>query len=110
MIYVRVEMWPKGSHARRYPLGEALIENRGGSKSKADYRVLLSKKGGFASSDEAMARMQVRYVWKDVLVRGFPRAYLGFWYLLACALLPACGKAVARLREAGEAEVRRYRA
>lgn len=97
MIYVRVEMWPKGSHARRYSLGEALIENLGGSKSKADYRVLLSKKGGFASSDEAMARMQVSHVWKEVLIPDFPRAYLGSWYLIASALQSACGKALARI-------------
>lgn len=99
-------MWPRGSHARRYSLGEALIENRGGSKSKADYRVLLSKKGGFASSDDAMARMRVSHVWKEVPVQGFPRAYLGFWYLLSAALLSVCGKALARAgRRSGAKEV-----
>lgn len=103
-------MWPRGSHARRYLLGEALIENRGGGKSKADYRILFSKKGGFGSSEDSMSRIRVSHVWKEVLVPGFPRAYLGSWYLLACALLPACGKALSRLRGAGEAEVRRYRA
>lgn len=97
MIYVRVEMWPKGSHDHRYPLGEALIENRGGSKSKANYRVLLSKKGGFASSKNSMSQMRVNHVWKEVLVPGFPRAYLGSWYLLASALQSVCGKALARV-------------
>lgn len=106
MIYVRVEMWPKGSHARRYPLGEALIENRSGGGSKADYRVLLSKKGGFASNEDATARMRVSHVWKEVLVPGFPRAYLGSWYLLASALQLACGRALARVgRRSGAKEV-----
>lgn len=106
MIYVRVEMWPKGSRERSYLLGEALVENKSGGGSKADYRVLLSKKGGFASGDRAMGLMRVGNVWKEVLVPSFPRAYLGFWYLLSVALLSVCGKALARIgRRSGAKEV-----
>lgn len=91
MIYVRVEMWPKGSRTRRRVLGEALIENRGGTESRADYRALFSKKGGFRASEEDMARMSVKNVWKETEVPGYPRSRIGFWYLLVCLLLLACG-------------------
>jgi len=93
VIYVRVEMWPKGSRARRYLLGEALIENRTGDGPSADYRAVLSKKGGFRSDERDMARVEVKNAWKDLSIPGFRRSRRGFWQLLHEALSAACRRA-----------------
>ena len=91
MIYVRVEMWPRGSRAGRYLLGEALVENKTGGGPRADYRAVLSKKGGFRSEEREVASLEVKNAWKDVGVPGFRRSRLGFWHLLRAALDAACG-------------------
>lgn len=86
-------MWPRGSRARRYLLGEALVENRTGAGPRADYRALLSKKGGFRTDEGSMARVEVKNVWKDLSVLGFRRSRRGFWQLLHEVLSAACSRA-----------------
>lgn len=92
MIYVRVEMWPKGASERRYLLGEALVSNVGGTESVADYKAVLSKKGGFKSGEDSMACMDVKNVWKNAAVSGFQRSRRGFWQLLSEVLSSVCGE------------------
>lgn len=83
MIYVRVEMWPKGSVADRRVLGEALVENVGGSRSRGDYRAWFSKRGGFkADSLEQVARFDVKNVWRKASLQGYARKSRVFWHLL----------------------------
>lgn len=48
MVYVRIEIWPGGRRSLARVLGEATITNDGtGSEDTGNYRVLLSKIGGF---------------------------------------------------------------
>lgn len=48
MIYIRIELWPKGQRAGARCLGEATICNVGGNEKFADYEVKLAKFGGFS--------------------------------------------------------------
>ncbi len=49
MIYVRIELWPRGDRARARLLTEAVIANVGGAGGHANYDVRLSHEDrGFA--------------------------------------------------------------
>lgn len=96
MIYLRAEMWPQGDRSKAYLLGEATIENVGGSATSADYDARFSKRSGFAlkKADQAEPRAEllrvlrplVSSVWKSTRVEGFPRSARGIWDLLYRAL------------------------
>jgi hypothetical protein len=93
MIYIRVEMWPKGQRGTSRCLGEATICNVGGDEQFADYDVKISKFGGFTSrkgefNDPEGARAGrplASSVWKKGRVKNFTRR-LGPWPLLYRAI------------------------
>lgn len=98
MIYVRVELWPKGDRSRPRPLGEAVIENIGGDEKHGNYRIDISKPVGFANP----TRPAAAECWKRGELTGFPRKSRGFgaWDLLLMLLgtvlidrvKPLCGE------------------
>lgn len=99
MIYIRVEMWPKGDRKRAYLLTEATVENVQGLKTRADYLVRLSQRSGFKASakthaDPELARVcfpRQSSVWKETTVVSFPRAMRGVWDLLYRGLCSCVG-------------------
>ena len=117
MIYLRVELWPKGDRSRATLLGEATIENTGGTKTKANYRARISKKRGFkpakkpkpAKGDPGLVevlnlvtqtkdaevlrvcRPASSSVWKETVVEAFPRSVRGVWDLLHRTLIGCVG-------------------
>lgn len=84
MIYVRVELWPKGDRSRPRPMGEAVIENIGGNEARGNYRVSLSKPAGFTDPTQPRADE----CWKRGELEGFPRKSkrVGVWDLLLVVL------------------------
>ena len=94
MIYVRVELWPRGNRSGARVLGEATIANAGGTRSRGNYQVRLSKRGGFKASpgkfdDPERVRILLprkSSIWRDGLVIGFARLSLNSWHLLHRAL------------------------
>jgi hypothetical protein len=96
MIYIRIELWPKGNRMKTRILGEATICNTGGTKTKGDYKAVFSKIGGFRAFSDDPGRMDaevkrvyypsVNSIWKESGVKGFPRQILGAWDLLYLAL------------------------
>ncbi len=100
MIYIRVEMWPKGDRKRARTLAEATVENLGGTKSRANYLARISKRSGFrvpkghAYSDPELARVcrpAPSSIWKETVVEAFPRSVRGAWDLLYRALCGCVG-------------------
>lgn len=77
MIYIRVELWPKGDESRKREIGTAIIDNVGGTATTGNYRVRLLKSPEYAKRTG---------VWKQGAVVGFPRLRLGPWDLLFRAL------------------------
>lgn len=66
MIYIRAEMWPKGDRTKARILGEATIENLGGgTRTKADYRTCISKRGGFKPTKEPLTKGLVQRLLGD---------------------------------------------
>lgn len=99
MMYIRIEMWPKGDRKRANILAEATVENIGGTKTRAGYLARLSKRGGFKGpkgsyQDPELNRIckpAESSVWKSTEVHDFPRKALGIWDLLLRALHPLLG-------------------
>lgn len=80
MIYVRVELWPRGDRSRARVLGEAEIANDGrGTVARGDYVVRLLKWG------------VGRRTWRTGRVEGFARKSLGPWDLLFRSLAACVG-------------------
>lgn len=95
MIYIRVELWPKGDRSRPRSLGEAVIENVGGDEKVGNYRCSISKPGGFSDPTEPKASE----CWKRVAVEGFARrSSLGGWDLLLLSLATALWDRMPRMR------------
>lgn len=78
MIVVRIEMWPKGFEANKYPLGEIRITNVGGDERTADYGVIMKTR-------------RLQSIWRTGTVTGFKRAALGPYDLLLRALIVCIG-------------------
>lgn len=99
MIYIRVEMWPKGDRKRARLFAEATVENKGGTKTKANYLARVSKRGGFKppkgdyQDPELMrvCRPAAFSVWKEAAVEAFPRAKRGIWDLFHRTLRACVG-------------------
>lgn len=94
MIYIRIELWPKGQRVGAQCLGEATICNTGeGNEKFADYEVKLAKFGGFSlrkgnfydPEGARVARPLASSVWKKGRVKNFTRR-LGPWPLLYRAI------------------------
>lgn len=82
MIYVRIELWPKGDMTNARVIGEGTIANVGGSGSYGAYDVKLMKSPEYAKNPG---------VWKAGHFEGFPRLRLGPWDLLFRALRATVG-------------------
>ena len=85
MIFVRIELWPKGDPRNARLLGEATITNVGGTEESGDYRYLLAGALGFRNALEPLAT--------ETKVAGelgaFPRLRAGAWDLLCFVLADA---------------------
>lgn len=82
MVYVRVELWPKGNKEHAQLLGEGYITNIAGTNECANYDVTLMKSPKYAKHPG---------VWKNGVVTRFPRLRLGPWDLLFRALRATVG-------------------
>jgi len=82
MIYIRIEMWPKGDKTKARLLGEGQIANVGGTAANGNYTVKLLKSPEYAKTSGT---------WKSGHVEGFPRVRLGPWDLLLRALQSCVG-------------------
>lgn len=89
MIYVRLEMWPRGDRSRARLLHEGLIANVGGTETEGDYHALLSKGGGFKGDVEGLPRMEAKGVLRECRAVGFKRKRDSAWKLLARVLAAA---------------------
>lgn len=90
MLYVKIELWPRGDASKAKTLGEALIANTGkGTWTSGSYNALVSKKGGFKSKQIDMQRMQPKHVLREASIDDFPRKRLNAWHLLARVLSKA---------------------
>ena len=86
MIYIRMELWPRGNRDAAEVLGEGLIVNDGtGTRTRGNYNVVLSKRGGFGRASN-LRRADVANVFRRVRVEGFARTQLVAWRLLHLAL------------------------
>lgn len=102
MIVVTIEMWPGGdaNHPRKRLLQQVVITNIGGSESIGDYLVAIPKSPEYARS---------KGIWKQGIVRGFPRKRLGpadllFRALAACVAQRNPDARVAELGSEPDAE------
>jgi hypothetical protein len=79
MLYIRIELWPRGDKSRARVLHEGTICNEGGAAAatRGNYSVVLNDRGG-------------RPRWRGFLM-GFPRKRLGAWELLRQALNAVLG-------------------
>ena len=91
MIYVKIEIWPGGNRARARCLQEALIYNKGGTRSMGEYTYLFSKVGGFKAETRDMQSASVKNILRSGEVKGFPRLRLYAHDLLLRALALAFG-------------------
>lgn len=95
MIYIRVELWPKGDRSRPRSLGEAVIENVGGDEKVGAYRMSISKPAGFADPTHPRAGE----CWKQDGLEGFARqSKLGAWDLLLLMLAKLLWDRMPRMR------------
>jgi len=93
MLYVRIEIWPRGNRKTSRCLGEATISNIGGDEQIGHYDVKLSKfsgfslrKGNFDDPEGArVGRPLASSVWKQAKVLNFARKR-GPWPLLLKAI------------------------
>lgn len=85
MLYIRIEMWPRGEKSRARLLGEATISNEGGTADSGNYSVVLLKSPEYAATEN------VGKPWRKGSVQGFPRLRLGPWDLLFRALRDTVG-------------------
>ncbi len=86
MIYVRMELWPRGNRKKSKLLGELLIRNNGtGTPSSGNYHFAVSKRGGFGKqSDLPTMKTTNDLTWGNVA--GFPRRTKLAWDLLKLIL------------------------
>lgn len=95
MIVVRLEMWPKGDHARARSLGIATISNKGGTAESGDYECVLFKAPEYSRNaekrplHEMLNRPLAKEIWRRGVVDRFQRLRLGPWDLLFRALASA---------------------
>ncbi len=95
MIYIRVELWPKGDRKRSRLLGEGVIENVGGDDKVGDYRMSIAKPAGFQDPTQPRARE----CWKQDELSGFARqSKLGAWDLLLLMLAKLLWDRMPRMR------------
>ncbi len=86
MIYVRIEMHPRGDKSRARLLGEMHIANDGtGTETTGNYMAILTR--ALSKSSEGN---RVR-AWKQARVAGFPRKRLGPYDLLYRVLKATVG-------------------
>lgn len=73
MVYIRIELWPKGDGFKKRTLGEIFITNDGTAPAKSprgNYSYRVMKAGGSP------------HVYREGAVRDFPRKRLGAYDLL----------------------------
>lgn len=92
MIYIKIEMWPKGDNKRARILQEGIIHNHGGDATTGDYGFVFSKVGGFKTAVENMRRGMVKNVLRRGSITDFPRKRLYAHDLLFRALRAAFGE------------------
>lgn len=88
MIYVRIELWPRGNRERARVLGEGTIANTADAADRANfgnYNVNLMK------SPEYARPQNLGQTWRRGRVVNFPRKRLGPWDLLFRALAATVG-------------------
>lgn len=96
MLYIRVELWPRGDRSRSKVLGEAVIANVGGTATVGNYAANLSRRGGFKARKEDDGTFRVTLprsssIWKQTTVEGFKRRRFGPWDLLYRVLKSVVG-------------------
>ena len=86
MIVVTVEVWPKGNREKRRMIGVAEITHRDLIKSPSpdvcDYDVRIYK---------SMPFLERSVLWRQGVVKRFPRTILGHWDLLFRAMKSTIG-------------------
>jgi hypothetical protein len=65
MLRITIELLPHGDESRKQHLGTIEIANVGGTQTRGNYRVRLSKRG------------KPKQLWKEGSVNEFPRKRLG---------------------------------
>jgi hypothetical protein len=80
MLRITIELLPHGSEAKKRYLGTIEIANTGGTPTRGNYRVRLSK------------RDKPNQVWKEAQIANFPRRRLGAYDLLYRALAAVVGE------------------
>jgi hypothetical protein len=89
VIRVVIELWPLGNERRKSTLGEVFIINDGtGTHTVGNYTYRVMKGKGSP------------HVYKEGVVRGFPRAKLPAYDLLLSVLLNVFGHRNPRVKEA----------
>jgi hypothetical protein len=92
VIYVRLELWPRGRRERARLLGEATIANVGGGAEVASYDFVLLKSPEYSRTPGDPLNPTARTTWRKGQVRGFRRLKLGPWDLLLRCLMAAVGR------------------
>lgn len=82
MMLCTLEMWPYGSDAGKYRLGEALISEIGGDRDLGHYSVSLQKSAEFAKREGP---------WRSGVVLNFRRNLFGPYDLLLRGLISTAG-------------------
>jgi hypothetical protein len=82
MLVCKIELWPHGDETRARNLGCVEIANIGGTQTRGDYKVKLSKSAEYAKRPGN---------WKSGAVTNFPRTRLGPYDLLLRALAAVIG-------------------
>lgn len=82
MIVVKLEMWPHGSEAKKYPLGEVRLTNVGGDERIGHYEVKLMKSAEYAKRQGP---------WRSGHVLNFHRLKMGPYDLLLRGLVACIG-------------------
>lgn len=83
MICLRIEMWPKGDHTKKYDLAAIVISNEGGNANTADYQYAISHqintdRGKYWTGYEQFVKEVFSIgtspnIWKKGIVEGFYR-------------------------------------
>jgi hypothetical protein len=82
MLYLRIELWPKGQRDKSRLLHEAVIANDGtGNANRGNYKAHLSRKGGFGKGSN-LPKMDCSNIWKSFEVKSFHRKVKNSWHLL----------------------------
>jgi hypothetical protein len=68
MLYLRIELWPKGQRDKSRLLHEAVIANDGtGNANRGNYKAHLSRKGGFGKGSN-LPKMDCSNIWSRFLL------------------------------------------